>query len=111
MERPRFFKEDYGIEKADEGEMNYVLLHFGYTMDSDKLKVPKVPYDCVEPAPNTAKVGLPLKKWSTQVDEVASPTALYLCLDNNETNTRLILSHLVVSQFHQINTTLQYVHM
>ena len=48
---------DCGIEKYDEGEINYVLLHVGDAMDTDEFKVHKAPYDLVEPPPNTEKGG------------------------------------------------------
>ena len=34
-----------------------MLLHVGETMDPDEVKIPKAPYDWVEPAPNTSKGG------------------------------------------------------
>ena len=37
---------------------------------------------------------LPLKNRTTQVDGVAYPTALHLCLDHKESNTRLIVSRM-----------------
>ena len=55
LERSRVLLGADGIEKADEGGMNYMLLHSGYTMDPDEVNVPKVPYDWVEPSPNTSK--------------------------------------------------------
>ena len=54
---------------------------------------------------------LTLKKWTTQADGVAYPTALYFCLDNKEANTRLIFYELAAIQFRQMKTALQYVHM
>ena len=48
---------DDGIEQAYEGEMNYVFLNLGYTMDPNEVKVPKLPDDWIEPSPNTAKGG------------------------------------------------------
>ena len=44
-----------GIEKANEGGMNYMLLHVGDTMDPDEFNIPKVPYYWVGPATNTPK--------------------------------------------------------
>ena len=35
--------------------MKSVFLHVGDTMEPDEFKVPKPPYDWVEPAPNIAK--------------------------------------------------------
>ena len=37
------------------GGVNSMLLHVGDTMDPDEVKIPKAPYDWVEPAPNTSK--------------------------------------------------------
>ena len=55
--------------------------------------------------------GLTFTKWKTQVDVVVSPTALCLCLEHKESNTRLIVSHMFARQFHQMKTMLKYVHM
>ena len=46
---------DEGIKQADEGEMNSVFLHVGYTMHPDEVKVPKAPDDWVDPPKNTGK--------------------------------------------------------
>ena len=51
-----------GIEQADEGEMKSVLIHVGYTMNPDEVKVPKPPDDWVGPASNTAKGGATFNK-------------------------------------------------
>ena len=55
LERPRVLLGADGIEKANEGGMNFVLLNFGKNMDPYEVKVPKAPYDWVDPAPNTSK--------------------------------------------------------
>ena len=55
MYRSRVLLEDDGIYQADEGEMNYVLLHVVDTMDPDEVNVTKSPDEQVEPAPNTQK--------------------------------------------------------
>ena len=41
LERPRVLLGADGIEKDDEGGVNFMLLHAGYTMDPDEVKVPK----------------------------------------------------------------------
>ena len=53
---------DDGIERADDGEMKYVLLHVGDTMDPDKVKVPKLLDYWLETYSNTSKGGLTLDK-------------------------------------------------
>ena len=55
LERSRILLGDNGIYEVDEGQMNYMLLHVGGTMDPDKVNSPKSPYDWVYPDPNTAK--------------------------------------------------------
>ena len=55
LERLCVLLGDDGTEKADEGEMKYVLLHIGDTMDPYDVKFLKEPHDWVDPAPNTAK--------------------------------------------------------
>ena len=104
---------DDGIEKAYEGGMNYVLLHGGENMEPNEFKAPKAPDDWFGPSPNTAKGGggLDLKKWTTQSDGLAYPTALYLNLYHKGANTRLVVSQLAANQFPQIKATMQYVHM
>ena len=57
LERSHVLLGDDGIEKTDEGGMKFVLLHVGETMDPDEVKVPKSPYDQVDPPPNTSKGG------------------------------------------------------
>ena len=52
-----------------------------------------------------------MTKWISHADGVASPNALYLRLDHNEVNTRLIVSQMDARQFCQTKTTLQYIHM
>ena len=42
-----------GIDQSDEGGVNSMLLHVGDTMDPYEVKVPKSPYDWVDPDPNT----------------------------------------------------------
>ena len=54
---------------------------------------------------------LNLTKWTTQEDGVASTTALYLRLEHEEANKRLIFSHMDAIQFHQMKTMLQYFRM
>ena len=66
MERSRFLLGYDRIDQTGEGEMNSVLLHVGFTMDQDEVNVPKLPYDWVESATNTAK-GCPT------FDKVGSP--------------------------------------
>ena len=58
LERSRVLLGYYRIEKSDEGGMNSVLIHFGETMDPADFKVPKPPYDWVDPNHNTEK-GVP----------------------------------------------------
>ena len=53
LERSRVLLGDYGMEQADEGGMNYVLIHVGDTMYTDEVKFPKAPDEWVEPPPNT----------------------------------------------------------
>ena len=50
-----------------------------------------------------------MTKWTAKLDGVASPTALYLCLEHKEANTGIIVSQLDVSHFQQIKTTLPYI--
>ena len=47
LERLHVFLGDDGIEQADEGGVNSVLLNIGDTMDLDKFKAPKALYDWV----------------------------------------------------------------
>ena len=51
-----------------------------------------------------------LTKWTPHDNGVASTTALYLCLDNKEENTRLILYQMDARKFRQRKMTLKYVH-
>ena len=46
-----------GIDHADDGGMNSMLLHVRDTMDPDEVKIPKASYDWVDPALNTSKGG------------------------------------------------------
>ena len=57
LERSLFLLGDKGIDQADKGGMNYLLLHVWYTMEPDKFKVHKVPDEWVDPDPNTARGG------------------------------------------------------
>ena len=41
LKRSHFVLVDYGIEKDGEGQMKSMLIHVGYTMDPDEVKVPK----------------------------------------------------------------------
>ena len=102
---------DDRIGKDHDGDMKYVLLHIGETMEPDEVKVPKAPHELVDPSPNTENGEPTFEKWTTQENVVASPTTLYLHLYHKETNTRLSFSHMDTSQFRQIKTTLQYIHM
>ena len=43
-----------------------MLIHVSDTMESDELKIPKAPYDWVDPAPNTSK-------WEPNFDKVDNP--------------------------------------
>ena len=43
------------IDKSDEGGVKSVLLHFGDTIDSYEVKVPKPSYEWVVHDPNTEK--------------------------------------------------------
>ena len=61
--------------------------------------------------PTQKRGGVPLTKWTTQADGLASPTALYLHLEHKDANKIFIVSHLATSQFLQMKTTLQFVHM
>ena len=63
LERARVLLGYDGIEKAGEGGMKYGLLNVGFTMDPDEVKVPKAPYDWVDPATNTTK-------WEPTFDKV-----------------------------------------
>ena len=47
LERSRVLLGAYGIEKDDEGGMNYMLLNGGDTIDPDEVKIPKAPHDWV----------------------------------------------------------------
>ena len=48
---------DDGIDQADEGQMKYVLIHAGDNMEPYEVKVPKPPYEWVDPSPKTEKGG------------------------------------------------------
>ena len=55
LERLYVLLGNEGIYKADKGEMNFVLLCVGQTMDPDEVKFHKAQDDWVDPSPNTAK--------------------------------------------------------
>ena len=59
--------------------MNSVLIHVGNTIEPDEVNLPKSPDDQVEPAPNTAKGGIPLTKWTTQADDHQYPFPYLVC--------------------------------
>ena len=54
------------IEQDKEGDMNYMLIHVGNTMDPDGVKVAKSPDEWVHPPPKTEKGG-------ATVDQVENP--------------------------------------
>ena len=55
--------------------------------------------------------GLTLTKLTIQVDGVASTTPLYFCLGHKEAVIRLIFYQLVAIHYHQMKTTLPYLHI
>ena len=55
LERSHVLLGDDGIEQADVGGMNSVLLHVGKTMDPYEFKVHKPTYYWVDPDNNTSK--------------------------------------------------------
>ena len=55
LERSHVLLGADGVEQADEGGMNYIMLHVGNTMDPDEFKIPKEPYDWVDPDTYTSK--------------------------------------------------------
>ena len=61
--------------------------------------------------PTHQRGGLILTKWTAQEDGAAYPTPLYFHFERKEANTRLIVFQLAAIQFHQMKTTLQYIHM
>ena len=54
---------------------------------------------------------LSLKKWATQMDGVASPTALYFRMNHKESNTSFIVSYISPRYLRQMKTTMQFVHI
>ena len=61
--------------------------------------------------PTHQKGSLPSTNWTIQANGVAYPTAPYLCLGQNETNTNLIVSQMDTIQLLQMKTTVQFLHM
>ena len=57
LERSRVLLVAEGIDQADKGGMNSMLLLLGDTMDPDEVKVPKSPYDWVDPDLNISRGG------------------------------------------------------
>ena len=62
LERSHVLLGDDGIEQADVGGMNSVLLHVGKTMDPYEFKVHKPTYYWVDPDNNTSKEEPPFNK-------------------------------------------------
>ena len=55
LERPHVLLGYDRIDKTDGVDMNSMLINVGETMEPEEVKVPKAPYDWVDPAPKTAK--------------------------------------------------------
>ena len=57
LERSHDLLGNYGIEQDNEVDMNYALIHVGYTMEPDEVKVPKELDDWFDTAPKKSEGG------------------------------------------------------
>ena len=86
--------------------MKSVLLRYGDTIDPDEVKVPKAPYDWVDPPPNTEKEEPTFEQVYNPVGCSSFSYCPIIVSISQGANTRLIVSQLTAIQFLQTRTML-----
>ena len=99
---------DDWIEQADDGEgYNSCCFILGTLWTQMRSRYPNNQMNGFTLIPKQKRGGIPLTKWKTQADRVASNTDLYLPLNQKNDNKSLIVSHMSASHYHKMKTTLK----